>query len=110
MTKFKSTLNFVIVFSALFGLVFVIGCGGSAEKQAMSDFLQQYNQTVDEYSAGDQSKKAEMEGKLDSYKAKWSDMKMKMGLGGNVTPQVLEKMDNEYQKITTKYASLASKS
>jgi len=51
-----------------------------------------------------------MEGKLDSYKAKWSDMKMEIGLGGNVTPQVLEKMDNEYQKITTKYASLAGKS
>ena len=42
MTRFKSTLNFVIVLSALFGLVFVIGCGNSAEKQAMTDFLKQY--------------------------------------------------------------------
>ena len=110
MNKFKTTLNFVIVFSAVLGLVLVIGCGSSAEKQEMTDLLQQYSRTVDEYSSADQSKKAEIEKELDSYKAKWSDMKMEMGLGGNVTPQVLEKMDSEYQKITTKYASLAHKS
>jgi len=76
----------------------------------MTDLLQQYSRTVDECSSADQSKKAEIEKKLDSYKAKWSNMKMEMGLSGNVTPQVLEKMDSEHQKITTKYASLAHKS
>jgi len=110
MIRFKTSLNYVIVFSALLGLVLVIGCGGAAEKQAMSDLLQQYSRTVDEYSSSDQSKKAEIEKKLDSYKAKWSEMIMQLGLNGNVTPQTLEKMENEYQKITTKYASLASKS
>ena len=110
MARFKTTLNYVIVLSALLGLVFVIGCGGTAEKQAMTDLLQQYSRTVDEYLSADQSEKAEIEKKLDSYKVKWSDMKMQMGLGGNVTPQTLEKMDSEYQKITTKYASVASKS
>ena len=108
MIKFKTTLNFVIVFSALFGLVFVIGCGSSAEKQATSDLLQQYSQTVDEYFSADQSKKAEMEEKLDSYKTKWSDMKMEMD--GQVTPQALDELDNEYKKITKKYASMAGKS
>ena len=110
MIRFKASLNFVIVLSALLGLVFVIGCGSSAEKQAMSDLLQLYSRTVDEYASADQSKKAEIEKELDSYKAKWSNMKMEMGLSGNVTPQVLEKMDSEYQKITKKYASMAHKS
>jgi hypothetical protein len=110
MIRFKTSLNFGIVFSALLGLVFVIGCGGSAEKQAMSDLLQQYSRTVDEYSSADQSKKVEIEKKLDSYKAKWSDMISQLGLNGNVTPQALEKMENEYQKITAKYASLVDKS
>jgi len=110
MIRIKTSLNYVIVLSALLGLVFVIGCGGSAEKQAMSDLLQQFSIAVDEYSSADQSKKAEIEKKLDSYKAKWSEMIMQLGLNGNVTPQTLEKMENEYQKITTKYASLASKS
>jgi len=36
--------------------------GSSAEKQAMSDFLKLYSDTVDEYSAADESKKAEMKG------------------------------------------------
>ena len=35
---------------------------------------------------------------------------MEMGQSGNVTPQVLEKIDSEYQKITKKYASMAHKS
>jgi len=108
MFKSKSILNYVIVFSAIIGLAFVIGCGSSQEKQMMSDFLQQYNQKVDEYSASDNGNKAEMEGNLDSYTSKWSDMKMEMG--GEVTPQALNELDKEYQKITKKYASLAGKS
>ena len=108
MFKTKSTLNYVIVFSAIIGLAFVIGCGSSQEKQMMSDFLQQYNQEVDEYSAADNGKKSEMQEKLDSYKSKWSDMKM--DLGGNVTPQALEELDKEYEKIKKRYASLADKS
>jgi hypothetical protein len=97
-----------MVFSALLGLVFVIGCGGSTEKQAMSDFLKLFSDTVNEYSAADESKKAEIKGKLDSFNSKWSDMKM--DLGDHVTPQVLDKMDKEYKKIAKKYASLTGKS
>jgi len=103
MIRFKSTLNCVIVFSVLFGLVFLIGCGSSAEKQTMSDFLKLYSDTVNEYSAADKSKQAVMKGKLDSFSSKWSDMKME--LGGQVTPQALDEMDNEYKEITKKYTS-----
>ena len=106
MIKFKSTLNFVIVFSALFGLVFVIGCGSSAEKQTMSDYLKLYSDTVDEYSAADDSKRAVMREKLDSLKAKWTEITIDMD--GQVTPQTLDKFANEYNKITKKYDSLAS--
>ena len=105
MIRFKTILNFVIVFSALLGLVFVIGCGSSAEKQAMQDFLKLYSDTVDEYSAADESKKAEMKEELNSFKSKWSNMKMEMD--GELTPQSLNELDKEYDKITTKYASLA---
>ena len=103
MIRFKSTLNCVIVFSVLFGLVFVIGCGSSAEKQAMSDFLKLYSDTVNEYSSADKSKKAEIKGKLDTFDSKWTDMKMEMG--GQVTPHVLDELDNEYKEITKKYTS-----
>lgn len=106
MIRFKSTLNCVIVFSALLGLV--IGCGSSAEKQAMSDFLVLYDNTVKEYSAADESKRAEMKEKLDSFKTKWVNIEMEMG--SELTPQELNKLDNEYQKITKKYISLTHKS
>ena len=108
MFRFKSTLNCVIVFSALLGLLFVIGCGSSAEKQAMTDFLVTYDNTVNEYSAADESKRVEMKEKLDSFTTKWANMKM--DLGAEITPQTLDKLDNEYQKITNKYTSLTHKS
>ena len=106
MIRFKSTLGCVIIFTALLGMV--IGCGASAEKQAMSDFLTTYENTVNEFSAADESKRAELKEKLDSFKSKWANMKMDMN--AEITTQTLNKLDNEYQKITKKYISLTHKS
>ena len=106
MFRFKSTLNFVIVFTALLGLV--IGCGPSARKQALTDFLTLYDSTVNEYSAANNGKRAEMKEKIDSLISKWGDMKMEMG--SEITPQILDKLEIQYQEITKKYKSLANKS
>ena len=112
MFNLRSTLRYVIVFTAIFGVVFVIGCGSSKEKQQMSNFMQQYSKAVTDYSdvinTADKSKKAELEEILDSYKTKWTDMKIK--LGNEITPQALNELDQEYQEITKKYSSLAGKS
>ena len=102
MYRFKSTLGCVIIFTALLGMV--IGCGPSAEKQAMSDFLALYETTVNEYTAADESMRANMKEKLDSFKSKWDNMKIEMG--AEITPQILDKLDNKYKEITKKYASL----
>jgi hypothetical protein len=112
MFKTRLTPRHVIVLSAIIGFVFVIGCGSSQEKQQMSNFMQQYSKAVTEYSdvinTTDKTKKAELEEILDSYKTKWTNMKIEMG--GEITPQALDKLDQEYQEITKKYASLAGKS
>ena len=112
MFKTRSTLSYVIVLSAIFGLVFVVGCGSSKEKQQMSEFMQQYSKTVTEYSevvnTADKSKKAEIEERLDSYQSEWTNMKIEMG--SEITPQALDELDQEYQNITKKYSSLAGKS
>lgn len=108
MFKTRSILNFVMLMLAIGGLVFVIGCGASQEMQKMTEFLTEYSKTVDEYSAADNGKKAEIAGKVDSYKHKWTDMKIEMG--SEITPQKLDKLDNEYQAITKKFASLSGKS
>ena len=112
MFNLRSTLRYVIVFTAIFGVVFVIGCGSSKEKQQMSNFMQQYSKAVTDYSdvinTADKSKKAELEEILDSYKTKWTDMKIE--LGNEITPQALNELDQEYQEITKKYSSLAGKS
>lgn len=93
---------------AIAGLIFVSGCGISEEKQQMTDFIQEFGKTVDEYAKADESQKAELETKINSYMEKWTDMKIKMG--SDMTPQVLDKLDNEYQEYAKKYKSLSGKS
>ena len=112
MAKIKSTLIHFIVLSVILGLVFVVGCGKSRETQQMSDFLQQYSKTLDEYSdvinKHDNIQKAKIEEKIKAYNTKWTEMKIQMG--EEVTPQTLNKLDEEYQAISKKYQKLAGKS
>ena len=108
MLKSKSTLNFVMLFSALLGLIFVIGCGGSAVKQEMSGFLKLYSDAVSEYEAADDTQRAQLKEKIDSYKLKCSAMMSDLELNAKVTPQVMNELGREYKDITKKYASLNS--
>ena len=108
MISSKSTLFFVLVFSALFAVASISGCGNSQEVQAMTDFLKQYSDMVEEFAAADETKKAEMKPKLDSFHSKWSDMEMEMD--GRLTPNDLEKLDKQYKEIEKKYTSLTGKS
>jgi predicted ribosome quality control (RQC) complex YloA/Tae2 family protein len=108
MLKSKSTLNFVMLFAALLGLIFVIGCGGSAEKQEMSDLLKLYSDAVNEYQAADETKRAELKEKIESYRLKCSNTISELELNNKATPQVIKELEKEYKEITKKYASLAS--
>ena len=108
MLKSKSTLNFVILFAALSGLIFVIGCGGSAEKQKMSDLLKLYSNAVTEYEAADGTQRAQLKEKIDSYRLKCSAMINELELNDKLTPQVMMELEREYKEITKKYASLNS--
>jgi hypothetical protein len=67
-----------------------------------------YSDTVNEYAEADESKRATMKEKMDSFNSKWSDMKM--DLGSLVTPNVLEELDKQYKEIAKKYGSLIGKS
>lgn len=112
MFRIKSTLSLLVVMSAIVGLVFVIGCGSSEEKLKMSDLLQEFSKTVDEFTdalnKSDTAKKAEIEEKLKSFEHRWADMKMKMA--DQITPQALDELDHDFKKISEKYKSLAGKS
>ena len=108
MLNVRSNLSYVVVFALISGLVFILGCGNSPEKQKMTDFLQDFSQTVSEFAAADQGKKAELEAKLKDSMSKWTQMKY--NLGAELTPQALDKMDGEYQKIAKEFKDLAGKS
>ena len=98
--------------SVIFGLFFVIGCGSSKETQKMSDFLKEYSKTVDEYidlfNKGEKEKSAEIEVKLKSFMSKWGELKMESS--DELTPQALDKLDQEFQNISAKFNKLVGKS
>ena len=108
MLKSKSTLNFVMLFSALLGLMFVIGCSSSAEKQEMSEILKLYSNAVSEFEAADDTQRAQMKEKIDSYRLKCSAMISEFELNNKFTPQVMDELESEYKEITKKYASMNS--
>jgi hypothetical protein len=108
MLKIKPNLNYVVACAAIIGLVLVIGCGTSLEKQKMTDFIQKFGKEVDEYAKAENGQKAELAAKIESDMAKWTEMKMKMG--SELTPTVLDKLDTNYQKFAKEFKMLSSKS
>ena len=108
MLKSKPILNYAVVLAVLVGLVFFIGCGTSPEKQQMTDFIQNFGQEVDEYAKAEDGQKAELAAKIVSDMAKWTQLKIDMG--SELTPQVLDKLDAEYQKLAKEFKTKAGKS
>jgi hypothetical protein len=108
MLKMKLNLNVVVVLAAIVGLVFVIGCGTSLEKKQMTDFIQEFGKTVDAYAKAEEGQKAELQAKVESYMDKWTEMKIEMG--SELTPQVLDKLDAEYQRLAKEFKTLSGKS
>lgn len=104
----KMKLNLVVVLAAIVGLVFVIGCGTSLEKKQMTDFIQELGKTVDAYAKAEDGQKAELQAKVESYMDKWTEMKIE--LGDELTPQVLDKLDSEYQRLAKEFKTIAGKS
>ena len=108
MLKMKPNLYVVALLVAIVGFIFVIGCGSSVEKQQMTEFIQEFGKAVDEYAMAEDGQKAELEAKLKSDIAKWTQMKIDMG--SELTPQVLDKLDSEYQKYAKEFKTLSGKS
>ncbi|MGD9081026.1 MAG: hypothetical protein PVG96_16885 [Desulfobacterales bacterium] len=108
MLKMKPNLYVVALLVALVGFVFVIGCGESPEKKQMTEFIQEFGNAVDQYAKAEDGQKAELQKKLESYIARWTQMKMDMG--SELTPQVLDKLDAEYQKLAKEFKTLSGKS
>ena len=108
MLKIKPNLNVVLVLAVIMGLVFVIGCGESQQKKQMKEFIQEFGKTVDEYAKAENGQKPELEKKIESYIEKWTQMKIEMG--SELTPQVLDKLDSEYQKYAKEFKTLSGKS
>ena len=112
MSGVKANLKSVVIVSIVIGFFLLIGCGGSVEKDQMAAFLLEYQKNLTAYeeaiSGSDDAKKAEFKAKLEASEAQWTVLRDDSV--ENVTPQVIEKFDREYQAIRDKFKSLSSKS
>ena len=110
MLRARSLLTTILVFSTILGLMALIGCGPSKEKQQMSGFITEYSQAVDTYAElfeqADKNGIAEVKANIESFESRWSDMKM--DIASEVTPQVLNQLDDEFKMITKKFQTIAA--
>ena len=110
MFRTRSLLTTIMVFSTILGLIALIGCGPSKEKQQMMSFLSEYSQAVDTYAElskkSDTNGIAEVKANIESFESRWSDMKIDMG--SEITPQDLNQLDDEFKLITKKFQEIAA--
>lgn len=110
MSKIPSFSRTTMLFSIIVVIIAVMGCGPSKEHQQMTNFMVEYNQAVDTYielsKQTDANGIAEAKAKVESFQTRWSDMKM--DIGSEVTPQVLNELDDEFKLITKKFKAIAT--
>ena len=108
MLKVKLNPNVMVALTAIVGLILIIGCGTSPEAQQMTDFVQEFGQKVAAYAKAEDGQKADLAAKVEADMDKWT--LMKSDIGGEVTPQVLEKLETEYKKYAQEFKSLSGQS
>ena len=112
MFRSKSCLFSIIVVPMLVGIFFIVGCGSSAEQLKLTGLIQEYSSVLDAYASAvegaDEARKSELDAKIKDLMTTWSATKSDMI--DNITPQVLDKLDGEYQELTKKYKELSSHS
>lgn len=101
-----------IILTISIGLFLIVGCSGSAEQQKLSALIQEFSLVVEAYAdaveGADENKKSELDAKVKNLMTVWSSTKSEMI--DNITPQVLDQLDNEYQQLAKKYEDLSNKS
>ena len=111
MLKISSLTRTMILISTIIVIVTLVACGPSKEKQQMSSFITEYSQAVDKYvelsKQADTNEIAEAKAKIESFKSRWSDLKM--NIEDEVTPQVLNQLDDEFNMITKKFQAISTK-
>lgn len=110
MLRISSLSKTMILILTIFVIAALIGCGPSKEKQQMSSFVMEYSQAVDTFAElskqADTNGIAEAKAKIESFKSQWSDMKM--DIASEVTPQVLNQLDDEFKMITKKFQAITA--
>jgi len=110
MASRQSLWTFTLIVVSIAGLISLMGCGPSKAQQQMSDILTQYGQAVDKYAelngTADADATAKAKAEVEALQKKWSGVESEMA--SNLTPQVMEKLEKEFEIITKKYKEIPS--
>lgn len=86
----------------------VVACGSSSGKLELTTFLQKYESLINDfkvaYDASDQQKKSQLASEISAMMSQWVEKRNEMN--DEVTPQAMDELVREYNRITSKYENL----
>ncbi len=107
MRRFKTSRYLPILVLIFCGFV-VAACGSSSGKLEMTSFLEKYETLINDfkaaYDASDQQKKSQLAGEISAMMSQWVDKRNEMN--DQVTPQAMDELVKEYNRITSKFNDL----
>ena len=107
MRRFK-TSRYLPILILFFCGILVTACGSSTGKLELTNFLQKYESLINDfkaaYDASDQQKKSQLASEISVMMSQWVEKRNEMN--DQVTPQAMDELVKEYNRITTKFNDL----
>jgi len=107
MRRFK-TSRYLPILILLFCGFLATACGTSAGKLELTTFLEKYENLINDfkmaYDASDQQKKTRLASEISAMMSQWVEKRNEMN--DQVTPQAMDELVREYNRITSKFNDL----
>jgi len=107
MRRFKTSRYLPVLILVFCGFI-VAACGSSSGKLELTTFLQKYESLINDfkmaYDASDQQKKTQLAGEISAMMSQWVEKRNEMN--DQVTPQAMDELVKEYNRITSKFEDL----
>jgi len=103
MRRFKTSRYLPVLILIVCGFL-ATACGSSSGKLELTSFLEKYETLINDFKVADQQKKTELAGEISAMMSQWIEKRNEMN--DQVTPQAMDELVKEYNRITSKFEGL----
>jgi len=103
MRRFKTSRYLPVLILIICGFL-ATACGSSSGKLELTSFLEKYETLINDFKAADQKKKTELASEISAMMSQWIEKRNEMN--DQVTPQAMDELVKEYNRITSKFEGL----